>query len=352
MNDPVVQKSESDGADRVTATLIVPCWNSGETLARCLACVGAQTLVDFEAVFVNDGSTDATGEMLAAAARADARIRVVERPHRGVSAARNAGLDVARGTYVFFADPDDAFSPEMLAKGVAAMVRDKADYCVFPYREKFEGATEFVLRPLKGTCRYDSNEEIVREHLTRIFGYSAEQVRTWYAGRGLCSHRVHGGVWSCVYRRSVIEANRIRFDERIDLYEDAMFNCAYMLHAERMTCVDEPLYDYIHRSAGAIARLRRGAHELENKFELLRVRKELDAASGGRLWPLCECSCVFSLLEMLKIVLTGGAPFGEGLRLVRAYSRDEAVRTALQGFPLSWRHPVLAAGVLVLRALA
>lgn len=344
--------SKSGDAGRVTATLIVPCWNSGGTLARCLACVSAQTLRNFEAIFVDDGSTDATGAILAASARDDARIRVLARPHRGVSAARNAGLDAARGEFVFFADPDDVFSPEMLAKGVAAMVRDQADYCVFPYREKYEDAADFVLHPLKGSCRYGSNDEIVREHLTRMFGYSTEQVRAWYAGADLFAHRVQGSVCWCVYRRALIEAHHVRFDERIDLYEDAMFNCAYMLRAERMTCVEEPLYDYIHLRGGAIARLRRGVRELENKFELLRARKELDAASGGRLWPLCACSCVFSLLEMLKIVLTGGVPLGRGLRLVLAYARDDAVRAALRRFPLSWRHPVLATGVLGLRLLA
>lgn len=331
------------------ATLIIPCWNTETTLARCLSCVRAQTLEDFETVFVDDGSTDGTGRILAAAARDDVRIRVVSCPHRGVSAARNAGLDVTRGEFIFFADPDDAFSPEMLAMGVAAMERDGADYCVFPYREQCEGETEFHLRPLKGSCRYDSNDAIIREHLTRMFGYSAEQVRAWYAGTDLFAHRVQGSVCWCVYRRALIERYHVRFDERIDLYEDAMFNCAYMLHAKRMTCVDEPLYDYIHLRTGAIARLRCGEREFVNKFELLRKRKELDVISGGRLGALYECSCVFSLLEMMKIVLAGRVPFFRGLFQVRTYACDEVVRTALHRFPLSWRHPILAASVLFFR---
>ena len=110
-----------------------------------------------------------------------------------------------------------------------------------------------------------------------MFGYSFDHVRAWYAGTPLFAHRVHGGVWSCAFRRSVIEANHLRFDTRIVLYEDAMFNCAYMLHAQRMTCVDEPLYDYHLAPTGAMTRLRRSGRELANKLELLRARKELDA---------------------------------------------------------------------------
>lgn len=333
----------------VKASLIIPCWNSIATLARCIACVRAQTFTNFEAIFVDDGSTDGTAAILASAVSSDSHLRIISQTNKGVSAARNAGLDAACGEFIFFADPDDTFSPDLLAKGVAAMEADRADYCVFPYREKYGDEEEFRLVPLKGSCRYASNAEIVAQHMSRMFGYSVEQVKAWYKGVPLQAHRVQGGVCWCVYRRALIEARQIRFDERIALYEDALFNCEYMLGAARMTCVDEPLYDYIHTRQGAIARLRRDVFELQNKLELLRKRKELDAASGGRLGPMYTCSCVFSLLEMLKIVLACQAPFREGLRLVGVYGRDETVRAALKAFPLSLRHPVLACAVLFLR---
>ena len=331
------------------ASIIIPCWNTEATLARCLTCVRAQTLVDFEAIFVDDGSSDGTSRILAGAAAQDERFRVITQENRGVSAARNAGLDAARGEFIFFVDPDDAFSSEMLAKGIAAMEAEDADYCVFPYREKYEDGADFHLVPLKGTCRYSSNAEIVSSYMSRMFGYSLEQVRAWYRGTPLQAHRVQGGVCWCVYRRSLIEARHVRFDERIALYEDSLFNCEYMLAAGRMTCVPEPLYDYIHTRQGAISRLRHGTYELTNKLELLRKRKELDLKSGGRLRPMYECSCVFSLLEMLKIVLTRRAPLHEGLHLVGVYGRDDVVRAALKTFPLSPRHPVLALAVMALR---
>lgn len=338
------------------ASLIVPCWNSARTLPRFLASVQAQTCRDFEAIFIDDGSTDETPRLLDAACAENTAegpvLRVLHQANAGVSAARNAGLDVARGTFVFFADPDDVMHPDMLAKGLAAMTSDAADYCVFPYNERFEDETEAHLVPLKGRCRYASNEEILAEHLPRLFGYSFDQVRAWYAGAPLTAHRVQGGVCWCVYRRALIEQFRMRFDARIALYEDAMFNCAYLLRASRMTCVEEPLYDYLHARTGAIARLRRNGRELANKFELLRARQELDAASGGRLGPRYAASCVFSVLEMLQIVCTLRAPFVDGLRQVRAYLAFPVVRRALADFPLSVRHPVLALSVCVLRVIA
>lgn len=334
------------------ASVIIPCWNSAETLEACLDCLRAQTLSDFEAVFVDDGSTDVTPLILARATAADPRFRVLTFPrNRGVSAARNAGLDVVRGEFVFFVDPDDTFRPDMLQKGVGAMETDGADYCVFPYRERHVGEAGFHLVPLKGACRYASNAEIRREHLPRLFGYSAAHVRAWYAGESLFAHRMHGGVVTCVFRRAVLDRNHVRFDERIGLYEDAMFNSEYMLYAARMTCVDDPLYDYIHRASGAISRLRRGEYEMDNKFELLRKRKELDEKGGGTLAPLYACSCVFSLLEILRISLRSPGMWLKGLRRVGKYGRDPVVHAALYAFPLSLRRPVLAAAVWVLRIL-
>ena len=331
----------------MTASLIIPCWNSAATLERCFASARAQTLADFEVIFVDDGSTDDTSARLAAFAATFPAARVLARPHRGVSAARNAGLDAARGTYVFFADPDDAFAPTFLERGVAAMEAARADYCVFPYRERKVGETDFHLVPLTGALDFETNADIVAHYLPRLFGYSLDQVRAWYRGAPLMAHRVSGGVWRCVYRRALIEAHHVRFDERIALYEDALFNCAYLLVAQRMTHHDEPLYDYIRTPQGACTRLRRGLVELRNKAELLRARQALDV--DGRLAPFYAGSCVFSLLEMLRIVLTGRAPLGEGLRLVAAYRREAPVRAALRAFPLSARHPLLALAVLLLR---
>lgn len=332
------------------ATLIIPCWNSAATLPRILADVRAQTSGDFEAVFIDDGSTDSTARILSAASSDDSRIRVVTlRENRGVSAARNAGLDAARGEFVFFADPDDSISPRLLERGVAAMEADDADYCVFPYFERFEGDAEARLVPLKGECRHFSNDEIVRLHMSRMFGYSFDHVREWYAGAPLFGRRIQGGVCWCVFRRSVVEEHHVRFDEGIALYEDAMFNCAYLLHARRMTRVEEPLYTYLHARTGAVARLRRGEREVENKLALLRARIALDAASGGRLAPMYAASCVFSVLEMLGIALTFRAPLAKSLRLVREYMAHGEVRRAVAGFPLSIRRPFLALAVIALR---
>ena len=331
------------------ASVIIPCWNVEKWVEDAVNSVLHGTFSDFEIIAVDDGSTDGTGAVLTRLASADARVHVISQPNRGVSAARNAGLDAARGTYVFFVDPDDTCAPEMLARGIAAMDTDDAAYCAFAYRRRDVSGKDFRLFALKDDYRYRSNAEIRTGFMSRMFGYSFAHVRAWYAGMPLFAHREEGSVCRCVYRRSIIEAHRIRFDEAISLYEDAMFNCEYMLYAQSMTCITEPLYDYVLHRQGAITRLRRSRRELTNKLALLRRRQTINRLAGGTLTDTYAASCVFSLLEMFALLRTVPVGWTEGLRIVREYAVDPEVRAALRAFPLSWRHPALALGIVAVR---
>lgn len=83
-------------------TFIVPIYNMERLLPRALRSLRAQTLTDFEAILINDGSKDGSAALCAQAAAEDARFRFIDQPNGGVAAARNAGLDAARGEYIFF----------------------------------------------------------------------------------------------------------------------------------------------------------------------------------------------------------------------------------------------------------
>ena len=94
-------------APSIEISVVVPCWNVEPYLARCLESVFAALPASAEVLAVDDGSTDATLSILESFAKDEPRLKVVGRPHRGVSAARNAALDMAKGRLVFVVDPDD-----------------------------------------------------------------------------------------------------------------------------------------------------------------------------------------------------------------------------------------------------
>ena len=88
-------------------SVIIPAYNAADVLERCVRSVLAQTYARFEVLLVDDGSRDGTPELADALAREDGRVRVVHKENGGVSSARNAGLDEARGEWLTFVDADD-----------------------------------------------------------------------------------------------------------------------------------------------------------------------------------------------------------------------------------------------------
>lgn len=96
-------------------TLIVPAYNASECIRTCLDDLLAQTFTDFNVLLMDDGSTDTTAAIGDEYACRNARIKVVRLPHRGVSAARNKGLELADSRFVAFMDSDDRVAPDYLA---------------------------------------------------------------------------------------------------------------------------------------------------------------------------------------------------------------------------------------------
>ena len=324
-------------------SVVIPCWNVGQWIGRCLDSVLAALPKDAEAIAVDDGSTDGTRGILVSRAASDPRVRVVAADHRGVSAARNAALSVARGRLVFFVDADDRVEPEFFSAMSEAIDRDSADCCV----------CAFAGSRLKGDYRFKTNAEIRRGFLPRIFGYSLDDVCAWYAGRPLFAGREMASACRFAFSRDFLVRGGFRFDETVELYEDAMFLSECLLDARSMTCVDRGLYDVTDRESGAMRSVPKdGSRLCRNKLRLLARRRALDEACGGALGPLYEGSCVLSALEMLSCTAKGRLPRREGLGYLREYLADPFVRSSLKAFPISWRRPLVAASVLALRWLS
>jgi glycosyltransferase involved in cell wall biosynthesis len=110
--------------DQPLVSVIVPCYNQARYLAQAVESVMHQTLDQWEVIIVNDGSNDNTREVATAFAQADPRVHYVEQGNRGVSAARNRGLDLAKGRYIQFLDSDDFIAPTKLEVQVGLLRRD------------------------------------------------------------------------------------------------------------------------------------------------------------------------------------------------------------------------------------
>ena len=94
-------------------SVIIPVYNVQDTLERAVESVQNQTYQNIEVILVNDGSTDSSGQICDELAATDERIRVIHKPNGGLSSARNAGIEAAKGEFLSFLDSDDYFDANL-----------------------------------------------------------------------------------------------------------------------------------------------------------------------------------------------------------------------------------------------
>jgi len=252
-------------------TVVVPVYNVAGYLRAAMDSLLAQTVADWNAVCVDDGSTDGSGEILEEYAAHDTRITVVHQPNGGVSAARNAGLDRATGGIVAFLDPDDVAAPDWLAK-LQVGIRD-VDLVWGGMTVDRDGKTSYDGPRDVGAVYAD---DAVRRRVWRaVFGYRL---------RDLAGLALPGGMWRrcrrelaavmCrAVRRSVV--GDLRFDERVRLYEDSLFLAAFAQRAKSMRVIGDTGYRYFFRERGAMSTEGR-ERMTQHKFVLRDARRELD----------------------------------------------------------------------------
>ena len=107
-------------------SVIIPTYNRQDVIGECIASLQAQTYPHFEAILIDDGSADETVAVCKELAKNDSRLVLVEAAHGGVSAARNKGLDIAKGQYILFVDSDDMAHPLLLEELLTAMQSSNA----------------------------------------------------------------------------------------------------------------------------------------------------------------------------------------------------------------------------------
>lgn len=207
-------------------SIIIPVYNAARFLAECLDSVLAQTYRQWELLIVDDGSTDGSLDIALGYADHHDRIRVIAKQNEGVSIARNTALAEARGEYIYFADADDELHPDALAQLVTTMEKQeatfvKADFCAIDA----EGRELFV-----------NKKQVIRRR------YALQPMEV-----GMFARKVLMGewfLWTCLFRRDIIEQSNIRFLEGVRLMEDAAFIADYLCYSSRNIYLCEAIYDY------------------------------------------------------------------------------------------------------------
>ena len=205
-------------------SIIIPVYNAENYLRRCIDSVLSQSFTDFELILVDDGSKDKSPQICDEYASQDTRVRVIHKANGGVSAARNDGLDIAKGEYVTFIDSDDWVEREYLE--TLSNYRDY-DIVFFSHRMIYEDGY---------TSKYKFEaKEGDKQNIWEIVA----SLRKNAAGLNF-----YGYTWNKMFCRDIIEKYKIRFTEGLRISEDEVYTLDYCTHAKSIKVLPLCLYNY------------------------------------------------------------------------------------------------------------
>lgn len=211
-------------------TIIIPIYNAEKEITRCIDSIYTQTFTDYEIILVNDGSTDNSADICREYADKDHRVTFIDKENGGSGSARNAGIELASGRYIYFCDADDEISNNLLERVYIEAENKSADLVVFSVHSK-------VINSNSGT--------VIREYYTtrensffdNKSSFRREFSRLYYEGV------LFGGPCNKFFKREIIDKNHIRFPD-LKRGQDEIFNMRYYKYVNSCAVIPDSLYTY------------------------------------------------------------------------------------------------------------
>ena len=229
-------------------SVIIPVYRVEKYLKRCIDSVLRQTFQDFECILVDDGSTDGSGDLCDRYVQAYSNFSVIHKQNGGLSSARNAALDIAKGDFLCFLDSDDMLHPQALELMLKVAESSSADMVSSKLSEFSSQSVETPVIDNVYTRKLQQHEVITQLYPT-LFG----EISVTACGK--------------LYRKEVFE--NLRFPEG-EIYEDLHIYLDVLLSCKSITLADAALY-YYYKNPDSITRSNYLTH---NRFGEFRVREQ------------------------------------------------------------------------------
>ncbi|MFT3918854.1 glycosyltransferase family 2 protein [Cloacibacterium sp.] len=203
-------------------SIIIPVYNAAPYLEDCLQSISNQSFTDFEILAINDGSTDSSLNILSQYQKKEERLKIFSQKNKGVSAARNLGLENGSGEFVTFVDADDWLHSETLRAYVIALREENVDIVISQFLQK-----------RNNFFKQDSNIQIFdrKEIEQKIFPKFIES-------------DAYNSVCNKLYRKELIKMANAQFPMDVRIAEDAQFNHQVFSWAQKITEIDFQTYFY------------------------------------------------------------------------------------------------------------
>lgn len=220
--------------DQIIFSIIVPIYNAEKYLKRSVKSLVNQRMRQIEIILVDDGSTDKCGEICDAYAVQDNRIRVIHKTNGGVPTARNAGIRVAKGTYISFVDADDYIDSDAYEK-IFAVLEEKNPDCV-DFGWKYISDTGEVTSNLNGLEKNVLfNKDFIKNRILPPLLNLIDDPKAFIFD------------FSCnkIFKTRILRDNEVCFNENRRTWEDRIFVVKYLKYCDTFYSMDECFYNYV-----------------------------------------------------------------------------------------------------------
>ena len=214
----------------VKISIVMPVYNCENHLNDTLNCIINQTFEDFELICINDGSTDNSLDILKNFACKDSRVQIISQENKGPGAARNKGLDVSSGDFLYFIDSDDYIVPNCLELLYNNITSNNSDIVFFKVGNIKRNKKVHI-------HEYFPFDKLFTDVDFNNFSFDYNSVRKYIFNASFAP-------WTKFYRKKFLDSYKdLRFDEELP-YEDILFHVKIMLRSSRISFVPEYLYYY------------------------------------------------------------------------------------------------------------
>ena len=232
-------------------SVILPVYNVEQYIAKSIHSVLNQSYIDFELIVVIDGSKDNSEVIAREFEKTDLRVKVYTKPNGGLSDARNYGLNMATGEFIYFLDSDDWIEPNLLEDNIKILEDKNLDFIVFGFYQD----------------NVDSNEQLI-ENIPHI-----PENNEWINSEPIYFTpymlNILGYAWNKIYRKGYLDKHQIKFTIGVSLVEDILFNAKVYQYADRIVFNRQAYVHYIQRP---VTTLTKQFHE--QSFEWVKLKHE------------------------------------------------------------------------------
>lgn len=288
-------------------SIIVPIYKVEKYLDECIQSILHQTFTDLELILVDDGSPDACPQMCDAAAEQDSRVRVIHQKNGGLSAARNTGIEAARGNWLGFVDSDDFVAPDFYEKLYNAAVSANADCAMCSVQLIHEDGSRMDTPPQ-----------------WKVYGgYTGEDILKTITWQNNAPYLV---AWNKLYRREVFRTLRYpvgRINEDVFVFAE-LFDTIKMV-----ACVEQPLYFYRQRT-GSIMQSKCTLRNLDEMWSFVHCFECFQRSGRMEILPFVE-SRIFAKLTGVYYRLSAQEQHSDAMRQAMAAQKKAAKFLRQQG---------------------